>query len=171
MVIYETTFHSTFELVDEKAKEALMLLKAREIDWMSHTLFKINFVLRELLNNAVEHGNAFDPQKKVFLRIESRDQLFIFTIRDEGSGICMDVASSDAGVAEKVPRHDKTYHAICANETLERLKHSADETESDVDALADRRRGLETIRRLEFELNITGNTIVATLDLSKEAMQ
>ncbi|MDK2867021.1 MAG: serine/threonine-protein kinase RsbW [Clostridiales bacterium] len=171
MVIYETTFHSTFELVDEKAKEALMMLKAREIDWMSHTLFKINFVLRELLNNAVEHGNAFDPQKQVFLRIESKDQLFIFTVRDEGAGICTELTPTDEGATEKLPRHDKAYHAICANETLERLKHSTDDTETDVDALADRRRGLETIKRLAFELTITGNTVVATLDLSKEAMQ
>jgi hypothetical protein len=163
MVIYEAAFHSDFQSVDDKVKEALGILREREMAWMSHTLFKINFVLRELLNNAVEHGNAFDAKKQVFLRIGLTDDMLIFTVRDEGPGICPEDTLEDAADA---PKHDETYHTICANESLERLKHAADD-----EALANRRRGLETIKRLAFELEISGNIVVATLDLSKEAMQ
>ena len=44
-------------------------------------------MLREILNNAVEHGNHFDPHKKVICKIEYRVPVMHFSIKDEGPGI------------------------------------------------------------------------------------
>ena len=49
-------------------------------------LFNIDFMLREILNNAVEHGNHFDSGKKVTCKIEYKVPIMTFAIRDEGLG-------------------------------------------------------------------------------------
>jgi anti-sigma regulatory factor (Ser/Thr protein kinase) len=44
-------------------------------------------VLNEAVSNAIKHGNKFDPDKKVRLSIETKEDRYLcFTIQDEGSG-------------------------------------------------------------------------------------
>ncbi len=79
---------STFEAVDKAVKKSSKTLSA--IDYLKlddSTIFKIDFMLREMLNNAVEHGNHFDKDKIVSLRISFFDQFLIFDISDQGEGI------------------------------------------------------------------------------------
>ncbi len=42
--------------------------------------------ITEATNNAIKHGNKFDPSKKVFLAFENSELEFQFTIKDEGVG-------------------------------------------------------------------------------------
>ncbi|SMP48018.1 Histidine kinase-like ATPase domain-containing protein [Anoxynatronum buryatiense] len=56
--------------------------------------FHINFVLRELLNNAVEHGNAFDRNKKVICSICYGKQIVEICVRDEGAGFSSNMTAA-----------------------------------------------------------------------------
>jgi serine/threonine-protein kinase RsbW len=57
-----------------------------------HTISEENFTgiwiaLNEAVTNAIKHGNKYDPEKKVRLTIEKKDERYIcFTVKDEGEG-------------------------------------------------------------------------------------
>ncbi|MBN2898899.1 MAG: ATP-binding protein [Clostridia bacterium] len=87
MEIYDRIFYSGFAEVDEVVLEAIEALKKLNIQAFEKAEFRINFMLREILNNAVEHGNRFDRTKKVMLKILYRDNVLIFKVKDEGAGI------------------------------------------------------------------------------------
>ncbi|MGA2903276.1 MAG: ATP-binding protein [Candidatus Korobacteraceae bacterium] len=46
----------------------------------------ISMAVREAMINAVLHGNAYDPAKRVNLSFEQNDQELIVTVTDEGKG-------------------------------------------------------------------------------------
>jgi serine/threonine-protein kinase RsbW len=49
-----------------------------------------NFIwiaLNEAVSNAIKHGNKFDPNKKVRLAVETKNERYLcFSIKDEGAG-------------------------------------------------------------------------------------
>ena len=47
---------------------------------------KVKLALEEALTNAMRHGNALDPARKVTVRIEASPQEVILNVRDEGAG-------------------------------------------------------------------------------------
>ncbi|MDD7363629.1 MAG: ATP-binding protein [Peptoniphilus sp.] len=49
--------------------------------------YNIRLVIDELLLNGADHGNAWDSQKKVHLRIDFKPEELCITVRDEGAGI------------------------------------------------------------------------------------
>lgn len=87
MQVYDKEFFSTFAEVDEVVKDAIDTLKKLNIEKFEKVEFRINFMLREILNNAVEHGNRFDRNKKVFLTIAYENFVLFFKVQDEGAGI------------------------------------------------------------------------------------
>ena len=87
MLIYEQYLPSTFEAVDVIVEEILKSIKHKFQFMSDRYLFNINFMLREILNNAVEHGNHFDTNKKVFCKVSYDVPLLVFIIKDEGKGI------------------------------------------------------------------------------------
>jgi len=50
---------------------------------------QIAMAVREAAVNAVLHGNAYDPEKKVELEFERTPQDLVITIRDQGKGMDM----------------------------------------------------------------------------------
>lgn len=60
-----------------------LLRRKRLTDATSHS---ISMALREALANAMKHGNAGDPAKRVTVRLELEDRLFRITVADEGGG-------------------------------------------------------------------------------------
>ncbi len=58
------------------------------------SLFKINednfgnilVALTEAVNNAIEHGNKADPNKKIEICFNSKESSIIFSIKDQGPG-------------------------------------------------------------------------------------
>ncbi len=87
MVIYDDTIQSTFDAVNSAVNQIDERITKYCKRVSSSTLFKINFMLREILNNAVEHGNHFDSEKVVHCRVEAFDYCLYFYITDEGSGV------------------------------------------------------------------------------------
>lgn len=47
---------------------------------------EIMFAFYELVNNAIEHGNKFDPSKKVVIELDITEHHIQLTIEDEGEG-------------------------------------------------------------------------------------
>ena len=46
----------------------------------------ILIAITEAVNNAIVHGNANDPSKKVLINVESQDAGLIFKVSDQGAG-------------------------------------------------------------------------------------
>ena len=89
MQIVKRSLSSSFEAVDRVVREAEALL-AQYFQIENEDLFKINVMLREVLNNAVEHGNAFDESKQITVTIAYTDEIFTFDVHDEGTGVALD---------------------------------------------------------------------------------
>lgn len=54
--------------------------------------FVVDFVVRELFNNAVEHGNRNDGAKMISYRVESRLGFIEISVGDEGQGFDLEQA-------------------------------------------------------------------------------
>jgi two-component sensor histidine kinase len=90
MLIVDKKIESNFESVHQVVLEIIDEICKIEKIKTQNIIFKINVMLREVLNNAVEHGNKFDNSKSVFCKIEYNDGEFIFIISDEGIGYEVD---------------------------------------------------------------------------------
>lgn len=87
MLIFEKKIESSFQAVDDVVEDILKKIKVKFQFISTRFLFNIEFMLREILNNAVEHGNHFDTQKEVSCKIEYNVPVMSFLIKDEGQGI------------------------------------------------------------------------------------
>ena len=56
---------------------------------MKIEVMQISMAVREAAVNAVLHGNAYDPEKKVKLDFERTGNELVITIRDQGKGLDM----------------------------------------------------------------------------------
>lgn len=87
MLIFEKKIESSFQAVDDVVDDIIKKIKVKFQFISTRFLFNIEFMLREILNNAVEHGNHFDPKKEVSCKIEYNVPIMSFLIKDEGQGI------------------------------------------------------------------------------------
>lgn len=78
-------FDSTLETVD-KAEQAASRI-ASETGFDEDQVMQIAMAVREAAVNAVLHGNAYDPEKKVRLEFERTNRDLVITIRDQGKGL------------------------------------------------------------------------------------
>lgn len=168
MTLYKTVLQSNFEQVDLKVREALDKLKEAFPNLDGTLLFKFNFMMRELLNNAVEHGNRMSFEKHVAFKIEYADPLIVFYFEDEGRGIDPAVISCEiiGDHDERNKEIEKAYYQIEDNATLETVKFA--KAINLEDEIAVRHRGFETIKQLNFTLTIEDRKLKCTYDLSKE---
>jgi anti-sigma regulatory factor (Ser/Thr protein kinase) len=86
LIIYEKRIPSSFKDVDKSVRDVLRILENYEGLSDESLLFKVSFVLRELMNNAVEHGNRFDITKFINCIITFDTSILAIEISDEGSG-------------------------------------------------------------------------------------
>ena len=93
MIVYEKNIDSSFQAVHESVEEIIQILTSKWVWLDTKVLFKINFLLREIMNNAVEHGNKFSSDKKVLCRIIKDDDKLILEVTDEGDGIIISTQS------------------------------------------------------------------------------
>lgn len=87
MIVYKKFIESSFEAVDDAVMEMDAFFENECGHLNEHDLFKIKFMIREMLNNGVEHGNHFNPDLKVGCIIHYEEPHFIFEFFDEGPGI------------------------------------------------------------------------------------
>ena len=79
------TLDSTLETVDNAEQTATRI--AAEAGFEEDEIMRISMAVREAAINAVLHGNAYDPKKKVKLDFESTARDLVITISDQGKGI------------------------------------------------------------------------------------
>jgi serine/threonine-protein kinase RsbW len=60
---------------------------AVKVGFNEEDLHKITMSVREAAVNAVLHGNAYDPSKKIMVAYESSPNTLAITITDEGKGL------------------------------------------------------------------------------------
>ena len=79
------TLDSTLETVDKSEQAATEV--ATETGFGEDEVLQIAMAVREAAVNAVLHGNAYDPEKKVRLEFERTGHDLVITIRDQGRGL------------------------------------------------------------------------------------
>src|SRR5438046_9498940 len=79
------TLDSTLETVDSAEQAAGKV--ATEAGFDEDEVMRISMAVREAAINAVLHGNAYDPVKKVKLDFESTGRDLVITISDQGKGL------------------------------------------------------------------------------------
>jgi serine/threonine-protein kinase RsbW len=79
------TLDSTLETVNNAEETAGRM--ATEAGFDEEEIMKISMAVREAAVNAVLHGNAYDPNKKVSLDFERTDKDLVIVIRDQGKGL------------------------------------------------------------------------------------
>jgi serine/threonine-protein kinase RsbW len=81
------TLDSTLETVNSAEETATKI--ASEAGFDEEEVMKIAMAVREAAVNAVLHGNAYDPGKKVIVNFERNTRDLVITIRDQGKGMDM----------------------------------------------------------------------------------
>ena len=76
------TLDSTLETVDHAEENACRI--ATELGFKEEEVMQISMAVREGAVNAVLHGNAYAPDKKVILAFERNGDDLVITIRDQG---------------------------------------------------------------------------------------
>lgn len=79
------TLDSTLESVNMAEEKTEKL--AAELGFSVDDRHRLAMSVREAMVNAVLHGNAYDPAKKVGLVFENDGKSFSITVRDEGRGL------------------------------------------------------------------------------------
>lgn len=79
------TMESTLDTVNSAEETASQL--ASEAGFDEEEVMKIAMAVREAAVNAVLHGNAYDPGKKVTVDFERTNRELVITIRDQGKGL------------------------------------------------------------------------------------
>lgn len=82
---FSYTLDSTLETVDSAEQTATRI--ATESGFDEEEVMQIAMAVREAAVNAVLHGNAYDPEKKVELEFERTADGLVITIRDQGKGL------------------------------------------------------------------------------------
>src|SRR5437016_12938467 len=82
---FSYTLDSTLETVDNAEQTASRI--ASETGFGEDEVLQIAMAVREAAVNAVLHGNAYDPEKKVRLEFERTGHDLVITIRDQGRGL------------------------------------------------------------------------------------
>lgn len=90
MIVFDQKIKSTFEMAAATVDQITALLKA-EYHLDKAVLFRISFMLREIINNAVEHGNRFDEEKLIHVQVMVNADQVSFRIEDEGEGFTLQV--------------------------------------------------------------------------------
>ncbi|HLX84786.1 MAG TPA: ATP-binding protein [Terriglobales bacterium] len=79
------TLDSTLETVNSAEETAGRM--AAEAGFDDEEIMKISMAVREAAVNAVLHGNAYDPTKKVTMAFEVTPKDLVISIRDQGKGL------------------------------------------------------------------------------------
>ena len=79
------TLDSTLQTVDSAEEKATSI--ATELGFSEDEVMQISMAVREAAVNAVLHGNAYAPDKKVTLSFERTPENLVITVSDQGAGI------------------------------------------------------------------------------------
>ncbi len=80
MDIYCLKIHSCFDELDS------LFGQVQRIAQFFSEKETLVFCLKELVSNAIEHGNSFDPQKLVIVNLKMNSEYVMATVEDQGEG-------------------------------------------------------------------------------------
>jgi serine/threonine-protein kinase RsbW len=84
MTVFSSTLDSVVEAVEDA--ETSVCRRALEAGFSESEQFFIGLAVREILVNAIKHGNSFDPKKKVGFQISREGDELIVEVTDQGEG-------------------------------------------------------------------------------------
>lgn len=84
MPVFSSTLDSIIESVESATKSVDRF--AQDAGFGESDRYYICLAVREVLANAIKHGNRFDPSKKVGLRVSGNGRDLTIEISDEGEG-------------------------------------------------------------------------------------
>lgn len=96
-MVFEGKIASSFQAVDDAVRGIQAALQEHCNLRDTHVLFKVSFMLREIMNNAVEHGNRFSPDKRVYCKVQYFPSHLLFEVADEGEGIPLSLLNPALG--------------------------------------------------------------------------
>jgi serine/threonine-protein kinase RsbW len=79
---------SKIESIDEAVSTAINF--AAEIGFGEDAVFPIDLAVREVVANAIKHGNKFDETKRVEITLDENNEGFEITVRDFGEGFAVE---------------------------------------------------------------------------------
>src|SRR6201987_2699899 len=79
------TLESSLDSVNKVEETAEQMAKKAGVD--EDELFKITMAVREAAVNAVLHGNAYDPDKRITASFENTGDSLVIRITDQGKGL------------------------------------------------------------------------------------
>ena len=82
---FSYTLDSSLDSVNKVEQAAEELAQKSGLD--EDRIFQITMAVREAAVNAVLHGNAYDPQKKITASFENTGSSLIIRISDQGKGL------------------------------------------------------------------------------------
>lgn len=82
--VYRKEIFSDPELMPEV--EQFVLDVAEKIGLNENKFNNISLAVAEAISNSIKHGNKNDKNKKVFIKIEVKNDQMIVTLKDEGTG-------------------------------------------------------------------------------------
>jgi anti-sigma B factor antagonist len=82
----ESSFNSSFQDADNAIADTFVHIKSEGIKMDCKLNFIIQYALRELFNNAIEHGNNFDMHKIIRYRIDITKHRLKISVVDCGKG-------------------------------------------------------------------------------------
>ena len=135
MQAFRVDFISDFKEADRYSVILTTNIEKHYSHITSDQSFHINFAFRELLNNAVEHGNSCNPDKKVICTVFGTESRITIVVEDEGQG----------------------FHL------LERPNPQDKQTDKTI--LKTRQRGLWLRQQLGFELFVEKSKVITYYDL------
>lgn len=146
MEIYKAEFSSTFENVNTEVLAMMEAISSQLNNLHENVLFKIKFMAREILNNAVEHGNHFNQHKYVNFIVTHEGKKITMTVIDEGEGKI------------KIPEFKKLEEFPDENLNSEEREY----------LLEERKRGYPVLYHMGFNIKVENNTVVVTIELEEE---
>jgi serine/threonine-protein kinase RsbW len=84
MEIFSRTFDSTLQSID--AADTVATEFARRAGLSTKAGARIGLAVREIVANAVIHGNRYDVSRKVFLEARRSETQMVIVVSDEGDG-------------------------------------------------------------------------------------
>src|SRR5580698_3577669 len=88
MIVFSSTLDSVVESLDGAEESARRC--AHDAGFDESDQFFIGLAIREILINAMKHGNRFDPGKKVGFEVSLDGQDLIMDVTDQGAGFALE---------------------------------------------------------------------------------
>lgn len=86
IVRLESSFNSSFEIANAEVESIFKNIEKGGLKLDPKLKFILQFVLRELFNNSIEHGNNMDESKRVYYELSISKEYFQVIVSDCGDG-------------------------------------------------------------------------------------